>query len=528
MSRIALAGIALATLLAAWLRLHGLDIQVVQDDEWHAIHKLMSSSYGEIARSFGLADHSIPLTLFYKAMAETIGLDEVDMRIVQAACGIALVALCGWLAWRATVDTAITILFAVLVAGSPFLVLYSRFARPYAITTLLSVLVLAGLWRWRSARSDALAAAICAAASLAAWLHPLAALYPMAALFFILVEDLRGRHFSPSARSTILLAVAAGLAIAAPLMPPLLNDLQSLSAKAGDSHPSLYTLTRVASLFAGGLPDLATAAVCAIAAWGAVIRLRDREGPDRYVLFAILAPFFAVIVLGGSWTHQGHTLARYVFPAQLAFLFWASAGIVDVGARVVPWRPRRARGAVAALAALSFLASTPTIRQVLTLGPWYGHLYYHFDYVAEDNRAARFLDGWPVPDFYRKLAAMPAGSVTIIEAPFQFVAPYNPDARLARIHRQHELQGFVHDLCLGGPYYGEVPRDARFRFRSFVDLGDRDSVAKSGARYILLQRDQRNGEPFKQAEQCLDALERRYGEPIAREPRLAVFDVRPR
>ena len=98
MNRIAVVGIALATLLAAWLRLHGLDIQVVQDDEWHAIHKLMTSSYADIARSFGFADHSIPLTLFYKALAETVGLDEFDMRIVQALCGIALVAICGWLA----------------------------------------------------------------------------------------------------------------------------------------------------------------------------------------------------------------------------------------------------------------------------------------------------------------------------------------------------------------------------------------------------------------------------------------------
>jgi hypothetical protein len=83
----------------------------------------------------------------------------------------------------------------------------------------------------------------------------------------------------------------------------------------------------------------------------------------------------------------------------------------------------------------------------------------------------------------------------------------------------------VHDLCLGGPYYGEVPRDPRFRFKSFVYLDDREAVAKSGARYLLLQRDQRNGEPFRQSEKCLDALKARYGEPIEVEPRLAVFDL---
>ena len=64
-SRLALALVVVAVVLATWLRVHHLGHQVPVDDEWHAIHKLMTSSYGEIARSFGMADHSIPLTLLY-------------------------------------------------------------------------------------------------------------------------------------------------------------------------------------------------------------------------------------------------------------------------------------------------------------------------------------------------------------------------------------------------------------------------------------------------------------------------------
>jgi predicted membrane-bound mannosyltransferase len=241
-TRRALAGVLLALMLGAWLRIHGLDIQVVQDDEWHAIHKLMTSTYGEIFRTFGFADHSIPLTLFYKAMAESIGLDEIVMRALQVVCGIALIGVCAVLAWRATASPVITVLFAFLIAGAPFLVFYSRYARPYAITTLLSVLVLAALWRWRGTRTTPLAAAICIGASLAAWLHPLAALYPMAALLFILAEDLQDARWRVAAAgTTIALGAAVGVAIAAPLAIPFLNDVQSLAAKAGDSTPTLYT-----------------------------------------------------------------------------------------------------------------------------------------------------------------------------------------------------------------------------------------------------------------------------------------------
>ena len=53
--RVAIAAVAACTLLAAVLRSYGLAHQVVIDDEWHAILKLMGATYGEIARAKGFA-----------------------------------------------------------------------------------------------------------------------------------------------------------------------------------------------------------------------------------------------------------------------------------------------------------------------------------------------------------------------------------------------------------------------------------------------------------------------------------------
>ena len=82
----------------------------MQDDEWHAIHKLMAAGYAEIFRSFGRADHSIPLTLLYKAMAAGVGLTEINMRIVPVMAGIVLVPVAGAIAWRVTASRAATLL----------------------------------------------------------------------------------------------------------------------------------------------------------------------------------------------------------------------------------------------------------------------------------------------------------------------------------------------------------------------------------------------------------------------------------
>src|SRR3982751_334111 len=92
--------LALITAFGAWLRVQGLGQQVLQDDEWHALNMLAEAGYGRIAQSFGYADHSIPLTLLYKLVADTIGLTEVRMRAIQVACGIVVVPACGLLAWR--------------------------------------------------------------------------------------------------------------------------------------------------------------------------------------------------------------------------------------------------------------------------------------------------------------------------------------------------------------------------------------------------------------------------------------------
>src|SRR6188472_4510782 len=114
--RVALAGAAVATSLAAWLRLYHLDRQIPVDDEWHALHKLMSAGYGEIFSSFGVADHSIPLTLFYKLLAQTFGIEEIGLHLLQAISGVALVAAAAWIAWRATASAAVTVLLALLLA----------------------------------------------------------------------------------------------------------------------------------------------------------------------------------------------------------------------------------------------------------------------------------------------------------------------------------------------------------------------------------------------------------------------------
>src|SRR5262249_24609106 len=158
-------------------------------------------------------------------------------------------------------------------------------------------------------------------------------------------------------------------------------------------------------------------------------------------------------------------------------------------------------GAAVAVAVL-YVAFNPAIAQVARLGPWYGHIINFFDYVPAHHAALAQYDGFPVPDFYHRLGRLAPGGASLLEAPFPPGAPANALAYYARFHQQREIMGMLHDLCLDGPRVGEPPKDARFRFRNFVFLSDKSAVTASGARYLVLHLDQRQGAPFVEADRC--------------------------
>ena len=521
----------IATVLAVWLRTHGITAQVVLDDEWHAIHKLATASYGEIFASFGLYDHSIPLTLFYKAMADSLGLAEGRLRAPQVVCGIALVPVAAWLAWRATRDAPAAALFAFLVAAAPFLVMWSRFARPYAITLLLCVLCVAAVWRWRTRRSWRMGACAALTAALSAWLHPITGLYAAIACLFVFVEDVLARgdvRPRPSWRSFQLGAAVAG-AMALPLAVPLIHDRGSLAAKAGGDQPGFDALERMAAIIWGGVPTPAVVIACLIAAWGVVVMFRRDARLAAYLVALGVIPGLVLALSGAMWIQSGQNFLRYQLPLQPLVLFFGSIGVIGIVRALARRHAEAAAWVACGVLAGAYLYATPAIAQVATLGPWYAHIDHHWDYRVRWMEAKRREPAYDPPEFYRTLGRMAPGSTSVIEAPFVFEAPYNAFAYYATYHRQRETLGMVHDLCLAGPRFGEVPpRDRRFRFRKFVFLDDFSGVRQSGARYLIFDRRQfRHVARSPDDGRCIEKLAGLYGTPVTLDARLAVFDLKP-
>ena len=70
------------------LRAWQIDIQILIDDEWHAIHKLLRAGPLDILTHLGYADYSIPLTLYYQWLYRTVGLSEWGMHAPSLTASI--------------------------------------------------------------------------------------------------------------------------------------------------------------------------------------------------------------------------------------------------------------------------------------------------------------------------------------------------------------------------------------------------------------------------------------------------------
>ena len=269
-------------MVGALLRLDQFTTQVLIDDEWHAVHQLQKLAPAQMFLTFGHADYSIPLGLIDALEARLFGLSETMIRLPMLACGLATLVLFPlYVAPR--LGRATSAVFAVLLAIAPLLVIYSRMARPYAITLLFVWAAHAAFQRFDTARSGArrAGAAYVIAASLAAWLHPIIAPFVVAPFLWALYDLRREPPPLRQARFVRLagLALATGVPMAALLLPPLIAHPEALTGKAGIDRPGVDTLVGVWYAWLG---TPSTLRCCCASRWPHTARARSgTRSPSR-------------------------------------------------------------------------------------------------------------------------------------------------------------------------------------------------------------------------------------------------------
>jgi hypothetical protein len=521
---------ACAIVAGVYLRVTQLPIQILLDDEWHAIHEILHADVRGIVTSFGLADYSIPLTLYYRFLALHGGLTEWEMHVPPLVAGLAFLVI-GPLLLRRQASPAVLATWMVLLATSPLHVYLSRTARPYALTCLLAFMAVIAFRnaRLEPARRRAWDAVYVVATVLSGWLHLVTLPFTLLPfLHYALLSLARERDGARwvSLRTLAWLGVATALPLAGVLVPPLLGSRAQLIAKAGTDSLTLESVYRtVLMLYGSGSPWVSIVGA-ALAAAGVRRWWRRDAGFVAYVAFVCLGAAVAIAAARPQWIHHPLVLARYLLPALPFLLLFASEGaIAAVGSM-----PGALRVPSIAMGALALFAAGPIPGYLYDPNQFMGHQRFQFDYDPAHNPYETQIPREPVPAFYRTLARQAPQSLTLIEAPWRLESNFIPHPWYQQVHRQYVKIGLVTPTC-GVRDFGEYPASVTsLRFRYFVHLSDILDGRATGADYLVMHLVPWKIPPDAQVEwpdvaACLPKIEAVLGAPTYRDERIVVFDL---
>jgi len=513
---------ALALAAGTGLRVWQLDGQILIDDEWHAVHRLLAADVSQIVTRLGYADYSIPLTVAFRVLYDYGMLSERWMHIPAACAGIALLLVGPWLA-RRWFSLPALVTWMALLAISPLLVYHSMVARPYAFTVLLTLISIVALRRWWQDGSRPAAAAYVVSTCLAGYLHAVTLPFVLMPLAYYGIAALRDRR---RLAGCIVVGLITALLIAVTLGPPVINDWQQFTAKAGKDHVTVESVYRSWLMLAGSQYAAVLAAIVALAAYGWWrVRQRDRD-LARYLLVINGVASIAVALSGATWIFHPLVYARYLIPGLPFLLLFAAEGMVGLVEHV----PRVAPLIVAAgVALLYFLGPMPAIAYYPN--QFWGHLRFQYDYDPRENPYVTQIPKEPVPAFYRELAARPPASLKLIEMPWRLESNFNPHAWYQEVHRQRVMIGLVTPVC-GTWSFGEYPETRTgLRMRHFAHLSALLRGETYGADYLVVHLKPWKTPPEEEIEwpdmpACLPQIEARYGAPVWRDDGMRVYRLK--
>ena len=524
-------------LIGAFLRWYQLGIQVVLDDEWHALHKVLYSDAVGIATSFGYADHSIPLALYYRFLLLHGGLTEWVMHLPMLLSGIALLVVAPLLLRR---ETALPVraTWVALLAISPLLVYHSKVARPYALTSLLVPLAIIAFRRWwqgdRAARGWS--ATYVVATFLAGWLHTITLAFTLLPFGYYGVrcllrtgKDKRLAGIGGGLWKLFRLGIITSIPLAATLLPPLIEDWGSLSAKAGVNSVTLESTYRTVLMLFGISQPLLLGALAVLTVLGIHRMWRRDRDLTAYLGTIMVGAAVAIAAARPVWIHHAALYSRYLLPVLPFLLLFLAEGTIAAVDRLRAVTTLRAVVVVAMVGALWWLGPIPSY--FYYPNQFMGHLRFQFDYDPAQNPYVQLGPPDPVPEFYRALAQRPPASLTLIEAPWRLESNFDPHPWYQEIHRQKVKIGLTTPTC-GMRTFGEYPATvAGLRLHQFAHLSSILAGKTYDADYLVMHLTSWRTPPDATVEwpdvaACLPKIEASLGAPVYRDAQIVVFALK--
>ena len=420
--------LVLAILFGSFLRIDGFARQALAGDEIHAAPQVVAG-FGEILTTFDRNGSHIGFPMLQRLAGEAFGLGVMSYRLPAVLAGILGLLVMfpiarrwigTWPAWIAT----------LVLSVHPLHIYYSRNARTYSLVFLLTLLLVASLWkalprggtpwpwRWR--------VAVAALVAVLPYLHlsSTGVLLGTGAASLVLAWRVRGRRMDLVTTASVFLAGA--LVSLALYLPAWSGGFADYVGGIGNGVPGAPRIMGVLMYLGGGYWGGVALASFVLA--GAVLLPPNDRGAGLLLLFGVLGPLAVLALTRPQGGAGGDTFAytRYLMSALPFLLMLASWSIVWILERLVP--PDHTDRAVLAsglLLSIGLAAGVPYLRAQVRHGCFTN------DQLAMQVRPAYDVPFARMPAFYRQIAESEE-RLTVIEFP---VPP-----RAFRMMRNYELQ----------------------------------------------------------------------------------------
>jgi hypothetical protein len=516
------------------LRLYQIRRQIPADDEWHALTAVLYSDYPSILTHFGSADRSIPLTAFYEILSHTVGLSEMEMRFLPLACGIAALLVVPLVAGFAVGRPAARITGSLL-ALSPLHIYFSRYARPYGITMLIAWVGLFAFYRWWVNAQDDWRWVYVACAVAGPYFHLVVAPVLLSPLVLLLFWSVASRtthqdHFRWRQIGSLIVALAGGFCLL--FLLPVLVDFGSLQGKVSRSGITWNSISGAAHLLAGSRSNAFVMVAALLCVAGAVILYRRSRRLAAFLLFVVFCQALFAVATAPEGIHVPIVLARYLLALLPILLLLAAVSVqrLDQALGKLSYYPA---GSLAALLVLAQFFAGPLRSIYYFPNNWTNHAIFQYYYYRPEgqNPYEDILRPKAIPAFYSRLASLPRGSVSVVEAPWYYEWQNIHFLYYQQAHRQWMYVGFVDENVLA-VRTGELPRALPgFWFRNFVHVADLAGLRYRHVNYVIFHKDIAHEipnlapRPAVDVSHWMDYYRREFGAPIFEDTLLAVFDV---
>ena len=430
-------------------------------------------------------------------------------------------------------------LTGLLIAVSPFLIVQSRFARPYTVSFLLSIAAVLFFYRWwlEGGKKYWLSYVLCATVSSYFLLLNLPFLLSPF-LFFLFfphkTEGGAGLLFEARFRKLFGLGLATLVALCIVLGPPIINDFAALSGKASSASGNLQAYADALLLLGGETSALLALGFFSVAGVGLFIAARSRNLLVLYLSFLGLMQLLTIVVVSPVGIDYFIILARYLLLLSVVFFVLFAIGFVKLVEQI---KNRLALNGnfsaiptplIALLAVAAFVCSGPLTKAYYSPNNNLG-LMLISEIVLGDSVADVTLNY--IPEFYLRLADQQAESVELIEAPFHYNFDYFPVYQ--KLNKQNISLGFINGLC-SPARSGEIPVAYRqdIELNSTYYLADGLDLRNSTADFVVFHTniEEEVAVPFVgdaiDITECVSRFRLWFGEPVFLDKSITVFKLR--